>query len=290
MSHSLGYRQGMNEIVAVIVYHALNEPETEDQLADWNFVEADSYWVFEKIMKLGLDKIYSSNDYFKHRTDSFAEIPTLDRSQEEEVSDSIRKCHYVFHRVLSKVDPQLFEHIYRHKYEPQLFLLRWLRCLLCREFQMSQIAEIWDVIFSHIDESTSLEDMLNYFCAALLTVNRSTCIFYLVLQKSGSELLQFLMKPLGGVNNAEIIEKAVFYFESKPDKNLNFFNVDKEETGILQKVLNLFTDKNQAVHERNQLSVSSDKSTLVKVKRNQLDQALINVEEVIVAVKNCLDE
>jgi hypothetical protein len=155
---------------------------------------------------------------------------------------------------------------------------------------MSQIAEIWDVIFSHIDESTSLEDMLNYFCAALLTVNRSTCIFYLVLQKSGSELLQFLMKPLGGVNNAEIIEKAVFYFESKPDKNLNFFNVDKEETGILQKVLNLFTDKNQAVHERNQLSVSSDKSTLVKVKRNQLDQALINVEEVIVAVKNCLDE
>jgi hypothetical protein len=289
MSHSLGYRQGMNEIVAVIVFHGLNEEETEDGLADWTCIEADSYWVFEKIMKLGLTDIYSTNDYFKHRSDSFAEIPTLDRSHEEEVSSSIRKCHYIFHRILSRVDPELFAHIHKHKYEPQLYLLRWLRCMLCREFQLNQIAEIWDVMLSNVDESTSLVEILNYFCTSLLCVNRSSCIFYLVLEKSGSALLQFLMKPFSLISMTELIEKAVFFVQSKPDKNLTFGVNEKEEPGILQKVLSLFTEK-PVGHEKNQLSVSSEKSILAKVKKSQLEEALINVDEVINIVNQTIEK
>ena len=34
MNHELGYRQGMNEIVAVLVYHGLTEEETTDSWLD----------------------------------------------------------------------------------------------------------------------------------------------------------------------------------------------------------------------------------------------------------------
>lgn len=178
MSHDLGYRQGMNEIVGVIVYYGLNEKETIDGLISHEHIEADSYWIFEKIMEVGLSDMYSSGDNYKFKNDSFAEIPTLDRSFEEEISISIRKCHYIFHRILSRVDAELFFHIHRHKFEPQLFLLRWIRCLLCREFSLFSIGEIWDVVFCFAgNNKESFIEVLNYFCIAMLVGYRSECKF-----------------------------------------------------------------------------------------------------------------
>ena len=142
MNHEIGYRQGMNEIVAVIIYHGFNEEETIDGLSSKEYIEADSYFIFDKIMELGLEDLYSSNDYFKLKNDSFAEIPNLDRSNEEEMSISIRKCHYIFHRILHNVDYELYAHILKHKFEPQLFLLRWIRCMLSREFIIENICYI----------------------------------------------------------------------------------------------------------------------------------------------------
>jgi len=173
-SHDLGYRQGMNEIVAVIIYYGLSEKETIDGLTSHEHIEPDSYWIFEKIMELGLSDMYSSADNYKLKNDSFSEIPTLDRSFEEEISISIRKCHYIFHRILSRVDNDLFTHIHRHKFEPQLFLLRWIRCLLCREFHLYKIGEIWDVLFAFSENKDCFIDILNYFCISILVNYRAT--------------------------------------------------------------------------------------------------------------------
>ena len=132
MSHDIGYRQGMNEILAVIIYYGLTEEETLDSLSSQEHIEPDSYFLFDKIMDLGLLSLYKTNENPKYRTDSFAEFPNLDRSNEEDV------C--IFHRILPNIDYELYQHIFKHKFEPQLFLLRLLRCLLSREFSIHDIA------------------------------------------------------------------------------------------------------------------------------------------------------
>ena len=176
MNHELGYRQGMNEIVGVLVYHGLTEEETADSLADWEHIEPDVYSIFEKLMQSGLGSLYTSNEQFRLKGDDFfTEMPNLDRSSEEDMSISIRKCHYIFHRILRNADNELYMHILRQKFEPQLFLIRWIRCLLCREFAIENIWRLWDVIFSFNCESSVELEMMNYLCAAMLVKARGMC-------------------------------------------------------------------------------------------------------------------
>ena len=166
----------MNEFVAVLVYHGLTEEETIDSLASKEHIEPDAYSIFDRVMDLGLVNLYTSNEQFRIKGDDvFIEIPNLDRSSEEEISTSIRKCHYIFHRILRNADSELYQHIFRHKLEPQLFLLRWLRCMLSREFSLSDITRIWDVIFSFACESEGELEMMNYLCTAMLVKSRGMC-------------------------------------------------------------------------------------------------------------------
>lgn len=43
MTHPIGYNQGLNEIVAVIIFALLNDTETEDGLVRYEDIEPDSY-------------------------------------------------------------------------------------------------------------------------------------------------------------------------------------------------------------------------------------------------------
>ena len=124
MNHDIGYRQGMNEIAAVIIYYGLTEEETLDRLALKEFIEADCYYIFDRIMSLGLEDLYSNSICFVLTDDPLLDIPNLDRSKEEGLSMSVRTCHYIFHRILPKADYELYLHILKNKIEPQLFLLR----------------------------------------------------------------------------------------------------------------------------------------------------------------------
>ena len=37
------------------------------------------------------------------------------------------------------MDPELVEHLKRLEIEPQIFLLRWIRLLFCREFDLEEL-------------------------------------------------------------------------------------------------------------------------------------------------------
>lgn len=246
MNHELGYRQGMNEIVAVIIYYGLTEEETIDSLSSKEHIEPDSYYIFDKIMDLGLDQLYTSNEYFRLKDDVFLEIPNLDRSGEEEISTSIRKCHYIFHKILASADFELYQHISRHKFEPQLFLLRWLRCMLSREFGIDEICYVWDVIFG-FSGGNNLE-ILNYICTAMLVKSRETCKEYVVLKNFHSDLLQLLMKPMTISNIKELIEEAVKFQYNKIETKLYKVQAVKSQNNILNKIVNLFTENISSSH------------------------------------------
>jgi Rab-GTPase-TBC domain len=270
MEHDIGYRQGMNEIVAVIVYYAITEEETLDSLSSREHVEPDSYYIFDKIMEKGLQELYTNKDLSKMSLDTFNEIPSLDRSNEKEMSFSIRKCHYIFHRILSNVDYELYYHINKQKFEPQLFLLRWVRCMLSREFSLDEIVYVWDAIFSFTNENEL--DLLNYLCVGILVKSRDLCKIYAVLANHQSNLLQIIMKPLHIYDVQELINLAVGYLVDKVDKRIVPPPGVKEETGLIQKIMNLVVEK-----------IGPTPTAVIKTQNNSeaLLQALENINKVI---------
>jgi hypothetical protein len=219
MNNTLGYKQGMNEILAVIIYYGMTENETIDSLSSKEHIEPDSYALFNKIMDLGISKLYKNNEYMKNRYDTLSEIPTVDRSNDDNLAVCIKRCHYIFHKILSNVDYELYQHILKSKFEPQLFLLRWLRCLLCREFDIENIGRIWDFVFCMNNGNFELE-VLDYFCIAMMVKSRELCKKYIVLRNVSLELLQILMKPLVIEDINNMIELAVSYYKNGAGKKI----------------------------------------------------------------------
>ena len=49
---------------------------------------------------------------------------------------------------LKILDTEIFYHLEKLEVLPELFLTRWLRCMLSREFLLPNTLELWDFIFS----------------------------------------------------------------------------------------------------------------------------------------------
>lgn len=58
------------------------------------------------------------------------------------------RCSRVFSKLLAKADRAVYLHLDSLSVEPQVFLLRWLRLLFCREFHVEDTLLIWDAIFA----------------------------------------------------------------------------------------------------------------------------------------------
>lgn len=54
----------------------------------------------------------------------------------------------IHNHILGRCDPPLARHLSKLGIEPQMFSLRWVRVLMSREFEMAQVWEVWDAIFS----------------------------------------------------------------------------------------------------------------------------------------------
>jgi TBC1 domain family protein 5 len=74
--------------------------------------------------------------------------------------DQMNRIH---HHILSRCDPPTARHLSNLGVEPQMFLLRWVRVLMSREFEMVQVWQIWDSIFSSTPSDFSF---INLLCVA----------------------------------------------------------------------------------------------------------------------------
>lgn len=161
-----GYKQGMNEIAAIlflinhsqkIVYNNqtnLNSIESKNgEYKENNFslelifsqdsIEADTYIMFNSIMNFfGLKYMFQSifNECNSNDNDSLH-----DNSNKPPI---VHRCINIY-AILEKVDYDLFNHLRKeHDIEPQLIFLRWIRLLFSREFSdLNNSIIIWEYIF-----------------------------------------------------------------------------------------------------------------------------------------------
>ncbi|KAL5441866.1 hypothetical protein PMIN06_009216 [Paraphaeosphaeria minitans] len=155
MHPNVGYRQGMHEILAPILWvierDAVDVKGTDEKEADQimvdildsNYMEHDTFTLFSLIMQTAIS-FYAPAD----PDSSSAETPMLVR------------CAKIFERYLPKADPGLASHLVKLEIVPQIFLLRWIRLLFGREFPLDDALNVWDALFA-IDSTLELVDMIS---------------------------------------------------------------------------------------------------------------------------------
>lgn len=127
-------------------------------------------------MELGIEEMFvQSGKSPKFKETTLDDLAAFDKSGQEDTPEMVKRCHHIYHRVLQATDPELYNHIQKSKYDPQLFFVRWLRCILSREFPLNQTLLIWDAMFAcHNIESRDIE-LLNYICASMMIADRDEC-------------------------------------------------------------------------------------------------------------------
>jgi len=220
---SLSYRQGMHELLAPFMY--LLETERKDvqlefsgdlaeadnvlkSLLDVKYVEHDAFSLFNRLMEVTGQWFSPGNagNQKRPRKGSVGIVAEQEETQES-LTPVVTKCRRIQHLVLKNKDPELYQHLESLKVEAQLYLLRWVRLLLGREFHLDDTLLVWDAIFAYSPDFSLVE----YICVAMLIFIRSQL---LDRDFSGCMTRLFKYPPVEDVRL--FIEQAINLATNKP--------------------------------------------------------------------------
>ncbi|KAG6609501.1 putative alpha-1,3-mannosyltransferase [Phytophthora cinnamomi] len=174
----VAYRQGMHDVVAVVLYALLQpqeqqEAEVSEVKTLWQHAEADTFLVFEAVM-LFLKPFY---EIVKTRPDVVTGTATRDGSRlfdnftlkENGAGNAAyglqtkdggkqpalhRLCHHVQYELLQQKDPQLYYHLQNLEIVPETYCLRWIRLLFAREYALKELLCVWDAMILDANRAT----------------------------------------------------------------------------------------------------------------------------------------
>lgn len=145
---NVGYIQGMNEILATIVYVLWNDAQEAERefggLFGMATLEADAFALFSNVM-YAMRLLFTSEDII------------------------LTRCHAV-QIMLAGKDPELEEALTEMDIQPELYMIRWIRILFSQLYPTKDLVEIWNTIFLFGMNSGIIENI----CVALLTMVRSS--------------------------------------------------------------------------------------------------------------------
>lgn len=176
LNRDIGYRQGMHEVLAPILWvisrdaidpqsyaNATRKDANSDTLIltclDPKYIEHDAFTIFGIIMQTV--KLF-------YETGSQAQGSMSASLNGSTIVERSRRIHEEY---LRKVDPELTEHLTAIEVIPQIFLIRWIRLLFGREFPLDDVLSLWDVLFAE-DPTLNLVDLV---CVSMLLRIRTQC-------------------------------------------------------------------------------------------------------------------
>lgn len=164
LNPDIGYRQGMHEVLAPILWvverDAIDSQSVERgnsngtsgsllrDMFDERFIEHDTFTLFGLVM----------------RNAKFFYAPGDADSGTQNDSPMLIRSKRIFEELLPRADPTLAAHLKKIDIVPQIFLMRWIRLLFGREFPFNEVLIMWDMIFAK-DSSLDLVDLI---CVAML--------------------------------------------------------------------------------------------------------------------------
>jgi len=174
---TVSYRQGMNELLAIIFiafypfyFTCTRKPKTTkediiDYLKDINLykddiyiyfhdedeIQSDLFYTFEALMKKGMVNLFDPHILQKDEPGykMYEIFPQMwkDDSNENKPTYVYRRSSLLIKEKLKSLDNDLYSHFKKIDLNCEVFLQRYLRCIFCREFDLKDVYIIWDIIF-----------------------------------------------------------------------------------------------------------------------------------------------
>ncbi|KAL4890768.1 RabGAP/TBC [Aspergillus ambiguus] len=221
LNPDLGYRQGMHELVAPILWvidrDAIEPSSVEGikptglydesmvQLLDANYVEHDTFTLFCTVMQ-------STRSYYEHNRE---------RSQNGQVDaiPIVHQCQHIHDDLLMTTDLELADHLQALEILPQIFLTRWMRLLFGREFPFQDVLVMWDVLFSE----GLRPELIDFVCVAMLLRVR-----WQLLSADASTVLTTLLRyPSPEPHAPQSFVYDGIYLEQNPTPDRGAFIISK---------------------------------------------------------------
>ncbi|KIX01932.1 uncharacterized protein Z518_07871 [Rhinocladiella mackenziei CBS 650.93] len=160
LNPDIGYRQGMHELLAPILWIIQQDavdptavPDVDKQaegtafmidVLDSKFVEHDAFNLFCALMQTAK---------------GFYEI-----GESKDSSPIVARSKRLHDDILAAIDPELALHLNVVGILPQIYSIRWIRLLFGREFEFKDVLRIWDLLFAENLKS----DIVDLTCIAML--------------------------------------------------------------------------------------------------------------------------
>ena len=231
----ISYRQGMNEVLSLLIYaiypYYVKSPinkYSNDVIDKWvkdpvgNYKEIyqffhdeselqnDVYYLFENLMiKFGLSK------FFEDEPKESKAVPYL-----------IKRAKNIVIKKLGQEDRQMYLHFINQNLDYCMVFQRWLKCLFKREFPLKESCLIWDTLFANESENPSGQLVYVDYIVIAMILN----IKYDLLKRDNSGMFELLLKypqviPFSNLLN--LVEKikgdlsVTSHFEKNNDVTIN---------------------------------------------------------------------
>ena len=256
----ISYRQGMNDLLAILIlcfypyYFPLEDDEnkiTKDEIINYinikdkkelyknslkiykyfhdeSEIECDLFYAFDSLMKKGMKNLFNpkliqKNDPEYKLYEIFSDM-YKDDIEEEKSNFISRRCFLLINEKLKKIDEELFLYLKKIDINCGAFLQKWLRCILCREFDLNQVFILWDVILvqdflNEKNQKYSL-DFMDSICLAMIIRLRKY-----ILQRDQNDCFSLLFKypKIDNIKNIIILAYNIhqILIQKKNGKNIN---------------------------------------------------------------------
>jgi TBC1 domain family protein 5 len=107
---------------------------------DEKFLSHDLFAIFSSMMSFGIKKLYETANDIQEDFLNF-------KAGEKQIDFVYKRALDIYHNKLRNYDQDLFTYLIKHRIDPTTFMVRWLRCLFCREFTYKVSIQLWDIIF-----------------------------------------------------------------------------------------------------------------------------------------------
>lgn len=164
----VGYRQGMHELVAVL-------------MRDCRKVER-VFCMFARMMD------WRIMEFYQHQT--VAVQGGGDDGVAAGLPPLAKRAHHI-NTLLATVDPTLHAYLRRHQLEPQLYCIRWFKLLFAREMRLDEVLPVWRQLF---EDGSGEWALLDWYAVAVLLAHRQQ-----LLGRPGDDHhtpMLVLMKPM----------------------------------------------------------------------------------------------
>ena len=236
-----GYQQGMGDICGVFLYvlykeFYLKSGFEKDELTSIYslihsnnvYLEYDLYLIFDKFMRKGIASffLYNTSKYKENILGSKSIEEKLKLSLDDIINSNdseLKKRIYILYYInFKQFDPKFFDLLKNYVY-PELFMLRWFLCVFTREFKLSQVVLIWDLIImyeyveTHLLKKELLKTHLNFIEGTALSMLIHFKPF-IIQKEDKNEILSGIMHFPEDISIDKICKKAIeVYLKLNPE-------------------------------------------------------------------------